>query len=73
MEESLTLAVQPKMIVTSNDLRSYSPERRKCYFTNERRLRFYSQYTQSNCELNCKIELTLKNCGCLAINIESKN
>lgn len=37
----VSVSVKPNIIVTSNDLRSFSPWRRQCYFNDERKLRFF--------------------------------
>jgi Amiloride-sensitive sodium channel len=71
LQESLNLVLTPKMITTSEELRSYSPTKRNCYFSNEGGLKYFKQYTQSNCEIECLADAILKNCGCLPIYIES--
>jgi acid-sensing ion channel, other len=37
----------------------YAPDRRQCYFNDERNLKFFKVYTQSNCELECLANYTL--------------
>lgn len=49
--EKADVAVTAKMMTTSDKLRSYSPNERKCYFESERKLRFYKFYTKINCEI----------------------
>lgn len=39
--------------------------RRQCYFQDERYLRYFKVYTQSNCELECLTNYTLHKCGCV--------
>lgn len=39
--------------------------RRQCYFQKEKYLRYFRSYTQSNCELECLTNYTLKSCGCV--------
>jgi amiloride-sensitive sodium channel len=43
----------------------YTPETRKCYFQNERQLKFFKMYTRQNCELECWTETIRKECGCV--------
>lgn len=59
------MSVKPNMITTSSGLADYAPERRQCYFNDERQLKFFKVYTQSNCELECLANYTLKACGCV--------
>jgi acid-sensing ion channel, other len=71
LEGSVTFLVKPKMMVTEDKLRDYSVESRECYFSNERHLKYFEQYTQSNCEVECEANLTLQYCQCSLIFIES--
>uniref|UniRef100_A0A1B0DLX3 Uncharacterized protein n=1 Tax=Phlebotomus papatasi TaxID=29031 RepID=A0A1B0DLX3_PHLPP len=38
--------------------------RRQCYFNHERQLKFFRNYTQKNCELECFSLFMIKECGC---------
>lgn len=51
---------------TDESLKSYSPAYRKCYFEDERQLKFLKSYTKFNCELECMTNFTYKICGCVA-------
>lgn len=63
LRQEVVVSVKPNMITTSEGLADYEPERRQCYFNNERNLTFFKVYTQSNCELECLAEFTLsENC-----------
>ncbi|CAH1972362.1 unnamed protein product [Acanthoscelides obtectus] len=46
------------MIRTSHKVRKYHPDTRECYFSNEKYLRYFKQYTPSNCRLECSTNLT---------------
>ncbi|XP_021708162.1 pickpocket protein 28 [Aedes aegypti] len=61
----VTIAVRPVIMRTSPELHSYDPRRRHCYFNHERQLKFFRIYSQSNCELECVTNYTLKSCGCV--------
>lgn len=61
----ISVKVKPKVILTEDTLRGYEPKRRTCYYNNERSLKFSKFYTQSNCELECLADFTLKRCGCV--------
>lgn len=65
--------ITPKITITSNSVRKYSPKIRQCFFNSERRLRFYSFYTQRNCEMECLANFTASQCGCLKFQMPSKN
>ncbi|KAG8260258.1 hypothetical protein J6590_101039 [Homalodisca vitripennis] len=59
------MAIEPKVMDTSEGLRFYSPYKRYCFFPSERRLTYFSTYTQSNCELECLTNFTLRSCNCV--------
>lgn len=68
----VSVSVKPNIIVTSNDLRSFSPWRRQCYFNDERKLRFFRVYTQRHCEIECLANFTKSRCGCVKFSMPSK-
>jgi acid-sensing ion channel, other len=72
LENSVTFIVDPKLMTISKDLQDYPVTERKCYFSDERRLNYFEQYTQSNCELECEANVVLEKCGCLLMFIEGK-
>lgn len=59
LRQEVLVTVKPNMITTSDDLIDYMPDRRQCYFSDERFLRFFKVYTQNNCELECLANYTL--------------
>ncbi|XP_037940845.1 pickpocket protein 28-like isoform X1 [Teleopsis dalmanni] len=63
--KEVLIAVKPNMITTSIGIDDYHPLRRQCFLHNERQLRFFKIYTQSNCELECLANFTLEKCGCV--------
>lgn len=46
-------------------LRHYSPNKRGCYFTGEKPLKFFKSYTKNHCEFECLSNRTLERCGCV--------
>jgi acid-sensing ion channel, other len=70
---SVNVVLKPKMITTAKELQHYPVSERKCYYSNERPLKYFNQYTPTNCEIECEVEYILEHCGCLPIYIESKN
>ncbi|CAH4030048.1 unnamed protein product [Pieris brassicae] len=65
LSHEVIVAVKPKMMTTSEGLRSYDPERRQCYFSSDRYLKYFKIYTQSNCEMECLTNFTYARCGCV--------
>lgn len=60
-----TMSIKPMVLSTFEELTSWSPERRHCYFQNEKNLRFFKIYTQKNCILECRSSNILARCGCV--------
>ncbi|CAO1410220.1 unnamed protein product [Diamesa hyperborea] len=58
------IIIKPKLLVTDEKLRAYSPERRNCYFEGEKVLKFFKSYSYSNCLADCEARVTLDLCGC---------
>ena len=42
----INLILKPKIISTDESLKRYSPGERKCFFINERKLKYYTKYTK---------------------------
>lgn len=38
---------------------------RQCYFSNEKRLQFFQDYTKPSCDFECLTNFTLQQCGCV--------
>jgi acid-sensing ion channel, other len=72
-DAAVNYVVTPKIMSNSDEIRSYPLVQRNCYFSDERRLKYFKHYTQTNCEMECYLERALQQCGCLPINIESMN
>lgn len=43
--------VQPKVMSTADEMRHYTPEKRQCFFEDDKKLKFYKHYAQANCKL----------------------
>ncbi|XP_061399072.1 pickpocket protein 28-like [Musca vetustissima] len=63
--KEILIAVKPKMITTSKDIAAYDPEKRRCFLSTDRQLRFYKIYNQDNCERECLTNFTYSQCGCV--------
>lgn len=72
LSDAAEIWITPKLITTSDELRSYAPNERKCFFSTERRLRFFRMYTQYNCEAECLANFTQMQCGCVKFSMPSK-
>lgn len=70
MEEA-RIAIKPTLITTSNELRSYSPNQRNCFFSDERPLRFFRFYSQHNCQSECLANFTKRLCECVKFSMPS--
>lgn len=64
-------SIIPRLIITADNVRKYSPDVRLCYFSTERHLRFYKKYSQRNCEVECLANYTLSQCGCVRFSMPS--
>ncbi|XP_020812876.1 pickpocket protein 28 isoform X2 [Drosophila serrata] len=65
MGKEVLIAVKPSMITMSSGIAEYHPLRRQCFLSQERSLRFFKVYTESNCQLECLANFTLTKCGCV--------
>ncbi|XP_068083945.1 pickpocket protein 28 [Anabrus simplex] len=64
LDHEVLVITTPDLITTSSGLKDYSPHSRQCYFSYERRLKYFKLYTQENCLLECLTNYTLQICGC---------
>ncbi|KAG5672978.1 hypothetical protein PVAND_003063 [Polypedilum vanderplanki] len=67
------LIVKPNMIYASKDIKDYEPNSRQCYFSNEKKLKFYKIYSKANCELECKANFISRLCGCVKFSMPRSN
>lgn len=68
---TVLFTLSPMLVITSPDIQKYSLDWRQCFFNSERSLRFYKQYTQRNCEMECMSNFTLAECGCVEFSMPS--
>ena len=52
------VVITPEIIKTDNNLKSLDVNVRKCYFDDERKLKYFKVYTQRNCEQECLTEIS---------------
>lgn len=58
------ITLKPFLTVSDENVKHYMPEKRKCFFDEERKLYYFRKYTQENCEFECVVNTTRDNCGC---------
>ncbi|KAK7604719.1 hypothetical protein V9T40_005905 [Parthenolecanium corni] len=59
------IKIKPTLHISTVQLKSIDQEKRQCYFSDERMLRFYRTYTQRNCIMECESNFTLHFCQCV--------
>ncbi|XP_062562532.1 sodium channel protein Nach-like isoform X1 [Armigeres subalbatus] len=65
------LHLTPQMMITSEELRSYSPHKRQCYYQDEKRLKYFKHYTEANCKLEWYDNLS-EQCNCTMFPVPDK-
>jgi amiloride-sensitive sodium channel len=65
LDQAVVGGIEPVMITTSDRIKSYNPQSRKCYFAEERKLGYFKVYSSSNCKLECLTNYTLWFCDCV--------
>lgn len=60
-------------IKSDASLRNYPPDKRNCYFPEERKLRFFNSYTKAHCDFECFSNFTLNKCGCVKFSMPRSN
>ncbi|KAF7267710.1 hypothetical protein GWI33_019099 [Rhynchophorus ferrugineus] len=65
LKKSVSAAITPSVLTTSQDVGEYNVKKRKCYFQTDMKLKFFANYSQINCKMECLINLTIDICGCV--------
>ncbi|XP_058827152.1 pickpocket protein 28-like [Topomyia yanbarensis] len=65
----LSLNIKPELTFISKALQKNNFERRQCYFSGERELRYFKVYNYNNCLLECIANYTLQQCGCVSFDM----
>ncbi|KAK9883366.1 hypothetical protein WA026_001539 [Henosepilachna vigintioctopunctata] len=66
LETLVSASILPSMSSTSSDVKSFDPDVRNCYFSKERKLRYFKFYSQNNCNVECNTNFTKSFCGCVS-------
>lgn len=72
VSEDIKLSIKATLITTSDGLQSYKPSQRQCFFNSDRQLRFFKNYTQTNCEAECLANFTKRECECVKFSMPSR-
>jgi acid-sensing ion channel, other len=65
LEKSATLIIRPSLITTEDSLKSYDYQMRQCYFEGEKKLQLFKKYSRSNCEIECLVDFSRRQCNCI--------
>lgn len=60
------VTITPKITRSDEDLKKIDYDKRKCYFDDERNLKYFKTYSQKNCELECLSNFTYMMCDCVS-------
>ncbi|XP_031639512.1 pickpocket protein 28-like [Contarinia nasturtii] len=63
--EATRILIKPELSTTSDNIRRYTSDQRKCFYQSERQLAFFRIYSQINCEEECLTNFTRNGCGCV--------
>lgn len=72
LNQSIVAAIKPVMLTTSETVKNYHPNLRKCYLGNEKELHYFNIYTEQSCEIECLSNFTYYKCGCVDIYMPRK-
>lgn len=73
IKHDATVSLTATATKVSANLKSYKPQQRKWYFTDEKPLQFFKFYTKSSCYLECLTNYTFKYCGCVKFSMPRTN
>lgn len=65
LDQVVIATISPEITTTSEAIKRYDPKKRNCYFPNEKSLQYFLNYTQMDCQIECKTNYTLEKCGCV--------
>lgn len=66
------IRIVPELTITTKILRRFQPNQRKCFYGDERQLRFFKVYTGINCKTGCMANFTKQECGCVHFSMPSR-
>lgn len=63
--EWIFISFIPTLTIIDKALVSWKPERRNCFFDQEKNLKYFKIYSRNNCEHECLSKSMLETCGCI--------
>lgn len=73
LNRQTNIIVKPNMIYPSKDIKDYEPKSRQCFFSHERKLKFFKIYTKANCDIECKSDYINSKCNCVMYSMPHDN
>lgn len=64
LNEEVFISIKPTETYCSQAVRDLTFEERQCTLPYERELTYFRNYVAANCELNCRVTMMVKFCGC---------
>lgn len=58
----------PEVLRPHKSLRNLEPQKRQCFFHDEKKLKYFTNYNKINCVIECFSDVAYENCGCLPFN-----
>ena len=71
--QELFAGVDGAHVYSTSEARAVSAKKRKCYFDDEKSLDYFTNYTRSNCLLECSFKFIKSVCGCVPYFYPSKS
>lgn len=65
IHSEVLVRIRPTVITCSNQVRQLGVTERNCLFPGERQLRFFSEYDDENCIIECQILSIIERCECV--------
>lgn len=62
---NVEMRLRPILTSAHKSIEQHTPNQRGCYFSNEKELTLFKYYTEKNCLLECKMNCSIKLCGCV--------
>lgn len=53
------------MVKTTEEFRAMSADKRECFYSHEKELDYFPEYSESNCKLECAWSIAMDKCGCV--------
>lgn len=69
LASSFQFMITPKITTTDPNLRKIDSNRRQCYFEDEKKLEFFTSYSQLKCLHECFSKFILLECGCVTFEL----